>query len=121
MPTRPKPNTRPPNPAERDAIIRSFDTLRLSVRGANDLSDTAGIKYGDRVAIYLEATCVDVSETTTREGLSERYAVLEVYDGHPLQVIDEQVGRRRKRRRRKLRAVSDGEAGTSEGQGGAPA
>jgi hypothetical protein len=105
LPTRPKPNTRPPNPAERDEILRSFDTLRLSVRGANDLADTAGIKYGDRVAIYLEATCVDVDETTSREGLSERLVVLEVYDGHPLQVIDEQVGRRRKRRRRKLRAV----------------
>ena len=94
-----RPSTRPPKPAEREQILRSFDSLRFSVRGANDLPDTAGIKYGDRVAVYLEATCVDVDERTTREGVSERVVVLEVYSGHPLQVIDEQIGRKRKRRR----------------------
>lgn len=99
-----RPKTRPPNPAEREALLRSFDVTRFSVRGANDLPDDQGIRYGDRVAIYLEATCVDSVERTTREGMSERDVVLEVYDGYPLRIIDEQIGRKRKQRRRKAAA-----------------
>jgi len=100
----PRPKTRAPNPAEREALLRSFDVTRFSVRGANDLPDTEGIRYGDRVAIYLEATCVDSTERTTREGVSERDVVLEVFEGYPLRIIDEQIGRKPRRRRRRKSA-----------------
>lgn len=100
MGARARRRTRPPNPTEREQLVRSFDHLGFGVRGATDLPDTEGIRYGDRVAVYLEATCVDVIERTSRDGRSERQVVLEAYDGYPIRIIDELVGRKRRKRRK---------------------
>jgi hypothetical protein len=106
VPTRPRRASREPNLEQRATIVTSFDQTRFGVRGANDLPDELGVKYGDRVACYIEGTCVDVIESTKREGTSERTVVIEAYDGHLLRIIDEVVGR--KRRRRKRRATAGG-------------
>ena len=101
MALRPSPARREPNLEQRTAIVTSFDQTRFSVRGANDLPDDLSVKYGDRVACYIEGTCVDVIESTKREGTSERMVVIEAYDGHLLRIIGEAIGRKRRPRRRK--------------------
>ncbi len=93
--------------------MASFDATRFTLRGANDLPDEAGVKYGDRVEVRLLATCVDVTETSTREGGGERSVVLEAYAGEIVNIIDEAVILRRpkRRRRRRLSVVKGAEDG----------
>jgi len=67
--------SREPNLEERRSIVTPFDQTRFGLRGANDLPDDLGVRYGDRVACYIEGTCVDVIESTKREGRSERTVV----------------------------------------------
>jgi hypothetical protein len=93
--------SREPNLEARRLLVASCDETRFGVRGANDLDDEFGITYGDRVGVYIEGNCVDVIETTTRDGRRERAAVIEAYDGRVLRIIDEAVFRRRRRRRRR--------------------
>ncbi len=100
--------SRPPDLEERARIVASFDATRFTLRGANDLSDDAGVKYGDRVEVRLFATCVDVVERTSREGPAERSVVLETYAGEIVSIIDEAIiSRRPKRRRRRLSVVKE--------------
>ena len=103
MPVGPRPNraSREPNLEARRTIVTSFDQTRFGVRGANDLPDDLGVKYGDRVGCYIEGTCVDVIESTKREGSSERMVVIEAYDGRLLRIIDEAIPRKRRRPRKK--------------------
>ncbi len=108
MRRRPNRASREPNLEERRTIVASFDQTRFGLRGANDLPDDVGVKYGDRVACYIEGTCIDVIESTKREGRSERTVVIEAYDGRLLRIIDEAIPR--KRRRRRKRVTNDGTA-----------
>lgn len=91
----------PPDPEERKRLVAAFDSSWFSVRGALELPDDAGVKFGDRVAIYLEGTCVATDENSSRDGVNDRSVVIEAFDGHVIKIIDELARQRRRRKRRR--------------------
>lgn len=100
MPPRSPRRSRPPDLEARARFVHSFDASRFSVKSAVDLPDDAGIKYGDRVRVWIEGTCTGVIESTTRDGTSEREVVIEAYTGAVVKIIDEAIGPKRRRLRK---------------------
>lgn len=93
--------SREPDLQARRLLVSQCDETRFSARGINDLDDELGIRQGDRVQLVIEGTCVEEHDGATRDGRRVRSVVIEAYDGHVLQIIDEAVFARRRRPRRR--------------------